>query len=221
MKMEKLCSIPILVFIFNLSLCYTILVETNKNKEKYCYSKQIDKSDTINLSYIISGENEEKVNAVLSYDDHIIYHHENSVEGEFKGEAEHTGFYQLCFLPLNSNNYYISFEFFTNFEKGHTLNMAKDENFHDMKKEVGNIALMFEEMEKNIKFIMDRRNKHTEVISDIGIQIRQISYLKIAVVLLVSFLQVFLIQRFFGGKKAVHTSHMGHSSLFEMSGQGL
>jgi hypothetical protein len=197
----------------NIHTYFSILVETNGRKQKYCYSKYIDTGDMIHISYIISGENEEKVNCVLSLNDKAIFHQEALESGEYKEESKESGEYTLCFLPLNTNNYYISFEFFTHFEKGHTLDMAKDENVHSMKKDVNNVALMFEDMEKNIKFIMDRRNKHTEVINEIGTQIRHISYLKIVVVVLVSLLQVFLIHRFFAGKKTYNYSQ-GTSSLF-------
>jgi hypothetical protein len=101
--------------------------------------------------------------------------------------------------------------------------MAKDENLHEMKKDVSDITLMFEEMEKNVKFIMDRRNKHSAVITDIGYSIRHITYLKIAVVILVSLLQVFLIHRFFGGSKKTSMSYSGatHAGIFEMGASSL
>lgn len=203
----------------NVNLISSLLVETGK-KERYCFYKMVDELDKVHVSFVISGDNEEKVNALLTDEqNNIIYEQHNASEGDFKGEIKSSGTHRLCFIPQQTNNYYVSFEFFTEFEKGHTMNMAKDENLHEMKKDMSDITLMFEEMETNVKFIMDRRNKHTQIVGDITNSIRQISYLKIVVVILVSLLQVFLINRFFGGAKRSSVSY--GSSVFEMSGSGL
>jgi hypothetical protein len=203
----------------NLSFISSLLIETGR-KERYCFHKMVDQDDKIHVSFVISGDNEEKVTAVLTDEqNNIVYEQHNADSGDFKGGIKKSGIVKLCFLPQQTHNYYVSFEFFTEFEKGHTLNMAKDENLHEMKKDMGDITLMFEEMETNVKFIMDRRNRHTQIVSDITSSIKQISYLKILVVILVSLLQVFLIHRFFGGAKRSSVSYGG--SVFEMSGSSL
>jgi hypothetical protein len=215
----KIMFFAFALILVNLQMFSGILIETGK-QEQYCFYKNVDQSDKIHLSFVVSGDNEEKVNVVLVDDhDNILHQAHGADHGDFKGEAKSSGVHKLCFLPMNSNNYYISFEFFSEFEKGHTLNMAKDENLHDMKKDMGDITLMFEEMETNVKFIMDRRNKHTQIVSEISSSIRHISYLKILVVILVSLLQVFLIHRFFGGAKKSSVSY--GNNLFEMSGSSL
>ncbi len=216
----KMLLFALTISITQLLLVSPLLVETGK-KESYCFYKHVDQEDELHVSYIISGENEEKVNAVLfDPNQQALFQTHDSESHEYKEKVKETGEYRLCFIPQAPNSYYISFEFFSLFEKGHTLDMAKDENIHDMKKDVADITLMFEEMEKNIKFIMDRRNKHTMVINDIGSSIKHISYFKIVVVVLVSLLQVFLIGKFLGGSKK---NSVGYSTngLFEMSGASL
>jgi hypothetical protein len=213
-------SYLVIIFLINFNIFASILLETGK-KSQYCFYKVVNPGDSLHLSFVITGENEEKVNAVLvDSTNRVVYETHNSDSGDFKIDVNEPNDYKLCFIPLMTNLYYISFEFFSNFEKGHTLDMAKDENFHEMKKDVADISLMFEEMEKNIRFIMDRRNRHTLIIHDIGQSIRHISYFKILVVILVSLLQVFLIQRLFAGQKS---SSMNYSSrgLFEMGGVSL
>ncbi len=201
--------------ILNIKTCLSILIETT-GKDMYCYYKHITQGDTIHVSYIISGENEEKVNSVLEVDHKIIYHHESAADGDFKHQADIEGMYKLCFLPLSTNPYYISFEFFTEHEKGHTLDMAKDEHIHDMKSEVQQLSLIFEEVEKNVRFNADRRKVHNEVVGEITTQIRHITYMKIFVVILVSLFQVFLIHRFFGGsKKASVFNFPSSSNMFD------
>ncbi len=216
----KVLSFVILVI--TIQLFSSILVETGK-KDKYCFYKEIENIDTIHLSYVISGDNDEKVNVVLVHegDNKVIYEQHNSDAGEYKHENAVGGKHKLCFLPLHAGSYYISFEFFTHYEKGHTVDMAKDQNLHEMKKDVTDITYMFEEMEKNIRFIMDRRSKHSIVIGDIVTSIRHISYLKILVVVLVSLLQVFLIHKFFGGKKSSSSLGYPNTNVFDMSGNSL
>lgn len=217
----------IILFTFlllNIQLISSILIETGK-KDRYCFYKNVDQGDTVHLSYIISGENEEKVNAILidENQNRILYEQHNSDSGDFKQTNFNGGKVKLCFLPLNANNYYISFEFFTLLEKGHTLDMAKDQNLHEMKKDVTDITLMFEEMEKNIRFIMDRRNKHSLVINDIIQSIKRISYLKILVVIMVSLLQVFLIHKFFGNgnKSSLPSYNYSHKNVYDIGGSNL
>jgi hypothetical protein len=189
------------IIFINIHIYFSILIETYGKKHKYCFYKYIDQTDNINLSYIISGENEEKVSSFLKYKEEILYHQENKSTGEYRADAKETGTYELCFMPHSKDNYYISFEFFTNYEKGLIHEIAKDESLHYMKKELNTVSLIFEEMEKNIKYITDRRNKHTDVINDIVQQIRNISFLKIIVIVLVSIMQVIIIHRFSSGKK--------------------
>lgn len=222
MKVMKKFLIPIAIILFfqMISLSNSILIETT-GKPQYCFHKNIDAGDTLYLSYVISGENEEKVNCAITHNGNVFYHQENSEGADFKQEIRSSGIYTLCFHPTNDGSYYISFEFFTNFEKGHTLDMAKDENLHEMKKDVSDISLMFEQIEKNVKFVMDRRKKHSDVLHDMGKQIRHINYAKILVILMVSLLQIFLIQRFFSGGKKTASYGSAPQSMFDVGSEKL
>lgn len=62
-------------------------------------------------------------------------------------------------------------------------------------------------MEKNIRFIMDRRTKHTEIMHNVVGSIRNLSLLKIFLILIISFIQVFLIKRFMGSGKLVYNNN--------------
>ena len=76
-----------------------------------------------------------------------------------------------------------------------------------MKSDVSKISEIFEDMEKNIRFIMDRRTKHTEVMQNIVGSIRNLSLFKIFLILCVSFIQVFLIKKFMGNSKVVSNNN--------------
>jgi hypothetical protein len=216
----KMVILVLTIALSQILLINSVLIETGK-RSTYCFHKEFHSGDSMHVSYVVSGENEEKVSAILMDPNGAKLFEKHESDGaDNKYEIQQSGNYKLCFYPQGTASYYISFEFFSVFEKGHTLDMAKDSNIGAMKKDVNDITLMFEEMEKNIKFIMDRRNKHTMVMNDIGSSIKHISYFKIIIVVLVSALQVFLISRFLGGSKK---SSAGYSTngLFEMSGSSL
>ena len=61
---------------------------------------------------------------------------------------------------------------------------------------------------------MDRRTKHTEVMQGIISSIRNLSFFKIFLILIVSFIQVFFIKKFMGSNKSVSS----HNPFFDVSG---
>jgi hypothetical protein len=77
------------------------------------------------------------------------------------------------------------------------------ENLHEMKKDVTEIALLFEDIEQNVRFTMDRRNKHNTLATDFVESLKHITIFKVMVVLLISFLQVWLIKRFYTNSRKV------------------
>jgi len=73
--------------------------------------------------------------------------------------------------------------------------------------DVNRISSVFEDIEKNIRFVMDRRTKHAEVMDTIISSIRNLSFFKIFLICLVSFIQIFLIKKFMGTSKSVSNSN--------------
>ena len=61
----------------------------------------------------------------------------------------------------------------------------------------------FTEIENNARHINDRRFRHSKILSKIIKSIDDLTLMKIAVVAILSLLQVFIIRRFFGPDKRV------------------
>lgn len=215
-KMNKLSLLSAILLI---QTYVSIIVETDGKKDVYCFNKFVEEGDRLNLSYVVTGdENSEKVNTFIKDgDENTIFNNIQESDGAYYIEIRKAGKYKLCFSGLEGKEYYISFEYYTNNEKGHTLDLAKDSNIHDLKKDTSDIAMMLEEIEQNTRFIMDRRNKHTDVINQITRYIKNMSYLKIFIVVAVSLMQVFLIQKFYGGNGKKSTGYKP-SSIYEMQG---
>ena len=122
-----------LILIFTILCCFnmnikSIYLHTKSYKNEYCMSKDIEIDDSIHISYLITGDSdEEKIDAKFgSPENNTIKERLNESGGEFKIIARETGKHTLCFFVPKPGENFISFEFYTTQEKGHTLDMAKD-----------------------------------------------------------------------------------------------
>ena len=70
-----------------------------------------------------------------------------------------------------------------------------------MYKDITIVSLLFEEIERNLKFFIERRETHTKILMHIVSIVRSLSVYKIMVILLVSLSQIFLIMKLFRGKR--------------------
>ena len=111
-----------------LSTTNSIYLHTKAYKNEYCMTKDIELEDNINISYLITGDSdEEKIDAKLLDPEGTLIQERNAENaGEFKQIARKSGTHKVCFFVPKPGENFISFEFFTTEEKGHTLDMAKD-----------------------------------------------------------------------------------------------
>ena len=82
-----------------------------------------------------------------------------------------------------------------------------------MKKDLLEVSNLFENLEKNIRFIMDRRNKHADIVTQITNSVRNITVFKVFVVIIMSVIQILLIKRFFGNSKKIGLNPFYDSGL--------
>jgi hypothetical protein len=73
-----------------------------------------------------------------------------------------------------------------------------------MKRDVTELSLMFEEMEKNVRFTMDRRSKHNILTEGMIGSIKLITLLKVMFIIVISGVQVYLIQKFYGKSRRIN-----------------
>lgn len=196
----------LITFLFFIGIQSTLL-QISSGKSEYCFYKDLVEEDTIHLNYIISSEQSEKVEVVFksSGNGKDLYVEKEAQNGEYKSEILPIDEYSLCFKSLESNEFFISFEFYSYNENGIVKELAQDKEVKQMSEGVNELKASFQSFEKNFRFIVDRRTRHTTILTDIITSIKQLTFLKMAIILVLSVFQVIVIQRFFGPDKRVTT----------------
>ena len=145
-------KLSVLISILFIRSYLSITIETNGRKDTYCFSKFVEQGDKLNLSYVVTGDDKtEKANAFIKdEDENTLFSLNDESEGNyFENEVRKAGRHKVCFFGLEGKELYITMEFYTNNEKGHTLDLATDTNFHDLKKDTVEIASLLETIEQN------------------------------------------------------------------------
>ena len=70
-----------------------------------------------------------------------------------------------------------------------------------MYKNITMVSLLFEEIERNMKFFIERRETHSKILLHIISIVRSLSVYKILVIIVVSISQIYLITKLFRGRR--------------------
>ena len=187
-----------------------------KGKQKdYCFTKTIyDVEDTIKIFFLISSGKTEQLNVIFkNKEGKILYQEVTRQRGEYQSDVLPQGDYTLCFSPRTNNQYYISFDIQLASDSSLTKDLAKDKEVKGIKNGVLDLEKLFNDFEKNLKFIVDRRNHHHSILEDVVGSIKKISAIKILIIILVSIFQVFIITKFFGSDKRVSAIRPGNKDI--------
>ena len=190
-------------------------VKINGKQKDYCFIKSIyDVEDTIKIFFLISSGRTESVNVTFKNSDgKILYQEVTRQRGEYQSDVLPQGDYTLCFSPRTNNQYYISFDMQISSDSAVTKDLAKDKEVKGIKNGVLDLEKLFNDFEKNLKFIVDRRNHHYVILLNVISSIKTISAIKILIIILLSIFQVFIITKFFGTNKRVSTIKAGSKDL--------
>ena len=190
-------------------------VKINGKQKDYCFTKTIyDVEDTIKIFFLISSGKTEQLNVIFkNKEGKILYQEVTRQRGEYQSDVLPQGDYTLCFSPRTNNQYYISFDIQLASDSSLTKDLAKDKEVKGIKNGVLDLEKLFNDFEKNLKFIVDRRNHHHSILEDVVGSIKKISAIKILIIILVSIFQVFIITKFFGSDKRVSAIRPGNKDI--------
>ena len=212
----KFLNTKILIILFTIiSSSKALKVKINGRQKDYCFTKSIyENEDTMKIFFLISSGRTEQLNVTFkNKEGKILYQEVTRQRGEYQTDVLPQGDYTLCFSPRTSNQYYISFDMQLSSDSAVTKDLAKDKEVKGIKNGVLDLEKLFNDFEKNLKFIVDRRNHHHTILKDVSTSIRNISTIKILIIISLSIFQVFIITKFFGSDKRVSTIKAGAKDL--------
>ena len=208
----KFLNTKILIILFTIiSSSKALKVKINGRQKDYCFTKSIyENEDTMKIFFLISSGRTEQLNVTFkNKEGKILYQEVTRQRGEYQTDVLPQGDYTLCFSPRTSNQYYISFDMQLSSDSAVTKDLAKDKEVKGIKNGVLDLEKLFNDFEKNLKFIVDRRNHHYVILLNVISSIKTISAIKILIIILLSIFQVFIITKFFGSDKRVSTIKAG------------
>ena len=158
--------------IFFIYLLFNFIVELNcvmvvlgPTKKSFCALKHFVEDNVLKLSYVVSGENENIVKAVIKNpSDVVIFVKENDNNGNFQMDITETGNFSLCFSIQVEQDCVVSFEYINHLEVVHITKLAKDDVFNNMNKNLTDISTMFDNIEQALKFYAERSDTHNKSI---------------------------------------------------------
>lgn len=161
-------SISLMIFLLN--LIQQILNMSFYIKRDTCFNKNYEINETLTFSYLISGEDEKSVKVVLKDPENIeIYSTSNEEDGSYTHHIPASGVYRACFYPNSSSENSVTFSFLGSFESGNLVNVAKGEEITEMQKDVLSIVGIFQQIEINMKYVIERQSSHFESKSNLYI----------------------------------------------------
>ena len=212
----KFLNTKILIILFIIiSSSKALKVKINGRQKDYCFTKSIyENEDTMKIFFLISSGRTEQLNVTFkNKEGKILYQEVTRQRGEYQTDVLPQGDYTLCFSPRTSNQYYISFDMQLSSDSAVTKDLAKDKEVKGIKNGVLDLEKLFNDFEKNLKFIVDRRNHHHTILRDVVGSIKTISAIKVLIIISLSLFQVFIITKFFGADKRVSTIKAGAKDM--------
>ena len=177
----------IVLFLIPLSSSLMLILDS-----QFCLSKYIEKRDTLRLSYQLSNEDSSIKTTIKGHRDEIVYTSEKPKD-IYEKYSEKSLTYTLCFELTSGSSSIISFDFSSFNEKQYQL--VNDEDIDIVYKNITTISHLFNEIEDNIKFDIEKRDSHYKTSNDFFRLINILSISKIVSLLLVSVFEIYLIAR--------------------------
>ena len=177
----------IVLFLIPLSSSLMLLLDS-----QFCLSKYIEKRDTLRLSYQLSNEDSSIKTTIKGHRDEIVYTSEKPKD-IYEKYSEKSLTYTLCFELTSGSSSIISFDFSSFNEKQYQL--VNDEDIDIVYKNITTISHLFNEIEDNLKFDIEKRDSHYKTSNDFFRLINILSISNIVSLLLVSVFEIYLIAR--------------------------
>ena len=208
-------NLNLIILLSFLISIFSLKVKVNGNLKPHCFTKTIfTTEDTIKITFLISSGKSEKLKVSLkNKEGQILYEETDRQRGDYITDVIPSGDYTLCFYPHTKDQYYISLDMQVTGTTSVAKDLALDKEVKSIKHGVLSLEKLFDDFEKNLLFIVDRRNHHHTILKDTVGSIKTISAIKIMIIIFLSLIQVFIITKFFGTDKRVSKIKAGAKDM--------
>ena len=181
-------------------------------KEKYCFSKYIQKGDHITMSFMVSSSQKELIHVSLTFQKdknsikQNIYEVREKESGDYNSpDPTEEGYYELCFYSKKGKDLFVNMEFFTLYEEHDIKKIATDKEIKTINNDIKEVRDVVDKIESNARHLNTRKYNHLNILKQYITSIKRLTYLKIFAVALLSLFQIYVVQKFFGPNKRVST----------------
>ena len=165
----------------------------------FCITKFIPRTDTLKLSFQLSSEDSEMETIMKGFNNETIYSSQLQKDSfEFFTIRDFT--YELCFYLRTGGQSIVSFDF-TSY-KEQQYNLVKEEELDLMYRNITTISVLFEEIEQNLKYDIEKRDSHYKNTNDFFGLINKLSISKILGIIILSGFEIYLLKRILSQTKA-------------------
>ena len=181
-------------------------------KDKYCFSKYIQKGDHITMSFMVSSSQKELIHVSLTFQKdknsikQNIYEVREKESGDYNSpDPTEEGYYELCFYSKKGKDIFVNMEFFTLYEEHDIKKIATDKEIKTINNDIKEVRDVVDKIESNARHLNTRKYNHLNILKQYITSIKRLTYLKIFAVALLSLFQIYVVQKFFGPNKRVST----------------
>lgn len=165
----------------------------------FCITKFIPRTDTLKLSFQLSSEDSEMETIMKGFNNETIYTSQLQKDSfEFFTIRDFN--YELCFYLRKGGQSIVSFDF-TSY-KEQQYNLVKEEELDFMYRNITTISVLFDEIEQNLKYDIEKRDTHYKSTNDFFGLINKLSISKILGIIILSGFEIYLLKRILSQTKA-------------------
>ena len=184
-----------MLIFFVFGLCESLSFRFENTLSSRCFKVYSEPGQKITLSYLISGVDEKSVQ-VSFVDPSSKQVFSNTFESSRKNsfEPKIQGKYTLCFKSLSKSLKEVSFEFYSEKEISDSI---LQEEFSPIRDKLEQTSKKLISINRNLEFIVQRKKIYNIIIKATSDKILWHSGLKLVMVLVLSFLKLFILTRLF------------------------
>jgi len=139
------------------------MIVLDSSRKQFCARKNFPDGALLKLVYVISGENENAVKAIIENEQGTeLFVKDKEAGSEFQLEIKEGGKFKVCFSSDVDTDSIVSFEFVNHLEVGPIANLATDDVFSRMNRNLTDVSEMLNDLDHALKYMVERNESHNK-----------------------------------------------------------